>query len=194
MRLFADGEVVARWSSFVRFEAGLNGPVKFLGNGTAENVEWGLAPGQTADLRMGGGDDRLLSTGGSSRTRLLGGQGTDTFVTIIGIDQGSFLLDLATGVLRETEGAQTRTKTILAFENAGAFADVPGTMRGSAVANRLRMRSEFASATLDGRGGNDVLQGGLSDDTLIGGPGRDVANGSFGIDRCVAEVRKRCER
>ena len=119
---------------------------------------------------QGGGDDRLLSTGGASGTRLLGGQGTDTFVTIVMIDRGSFLLDLATGVLQETEGTQTRTKTILAFENAGAFADVPGTMRGSAAANRLRMRSESAFATLDGRAGNDVLQGGLSDDTLIGGP------------------------
>jgi Ca2+-binding RTX toxin-like protein len=134
------------------------------------------------------------ATGGSARTRLDGGLGTDTFGTIVQTDQGSFRLDLATGVLRENDAARTVTRKVVNFENAFAFAEVPVTMRGSAGSNRLHMRSQFASATLDGRGGNDTLQGGLSDDTLFGGPGRDVANGSFGTDRCVAEMRKACER
>ena len=32
------------------------------------------------------------------------------------------------------------------------------------------------SDTLDGRDGNDVLEGGAAADTLVGGPGRDVAS------------------
>lgn len=44
-----------------------------------------------------------------------------------------------------------------------------------------------------GRDG-DLLWGRESDDVLIGGPGRDRANGYAGRDRCVAEIETSCER
>ena len=37
------------------------------------------------------------------------------------------------------------------------------------------------------------LWGGAGDDTVIGRGGRDRADGAAGTDRCVAEVRARCE-
>lgn len=50
------------------------------------------------------------------------------------------------------------------------------------------------SSTLLGGRGDDRLIGGLPDDVLIGGPGRDGAAGHGGVDRCVAEWERGCER
>ena len=47
---------------------------------------------------------------------------------------------------------------------------------------------------LYGQRGNDKLLGRGYDDVLIGGPGRDLAKGSFGSDKCRAEREKGCER
>ena len=47
---------------------------------------------------------------------------------------------------------------------------------------------------LNGGPGRDQLFGGRGRDLLIGGPGRDQADGGAGSDRCVAEVRRNCER
>ena len=82
------------------------------------------------------------------------------------------------------------------------------------------MKARACRATIEGRGGNDVLRfslapddgcprrerrllGGAGADTLLGSPhgdvlfgggGRDVANGRSGDDQCRAEVRRHCER
>lgn len=45
-----------------------------------------------------------------------------------------------------------------------------------------------------GNGGGDQLKGRKTDDRLIGGPGRDSADGRFGSDYCEAESRADCER
>ena len=47
---------------------------------------------------------------------------------------------------------------------------------------------------LYGQRGNDKLLGRGYDDVLIGGPGRHLAKGSFGSDKCRAEREKGCER
>jgi Ca2+-binding RTX toxin-like protein len=49
-------------------------------------------------------------------------------------------------------------------------------------------------SVLKGQGGPDRLNGRRYDEVLLGGPGRDVAAGSGGNDRCVAEVERHCER
>jgi hypothetical protein len=49
-------------------------------------------------------------------------------------------------------------------------------------------------SVLRGQGGPDRMSGRLGDDVLLGGPGRDVADGAGGVDTCRAEVRKHCER
>ena len=45
-----------------------------------------------------------------------------------------------------------------------------------------------------GSAGNDELVGRSTSDLLVGGPGRDTADGRAGHDRCFAEVRRRCEQ
>jgi hemolysin type calcium-binding protein len=45
-----------------------------------------------------------------------------------------------------------------------------------------------------GGAGPDRLLGSRNDDILIGGPGRDLADGAKGSDTCRAEVRRHCER
>lgn len=47
--------------------------------------------------------------------------------------------------------------------------------------------------TMHGRAGNDRLIGSQQGDTLLGGPGHDMADGRGGSDRCMAEGRTRCE-
>ncbi len=46
---------------------------------------------------------------------------------------------------------------------------------------------------LYGEGGNDRLTGNRLGNVLVGGGGRDAANGKGGRDRCVAESRVHCE-
>ena len=46
---------------------------------------------------------------------------------------------------------------------------------------------------LYGEGGNDRLTGNRLRNVLVGGGGRDAANGKGGRDRCVAESRVHCE-
>ncbi|MDX6371138.1 MAG: hypothetical protein QOD98_126 [Nocardioidaceae bacterium] len=49
-------------------------------------------------------------------------------------------------------------------------------------------------SVLRGDGGPDRLLGRYGDDVLIGGPGRDAADGSDGVDTCRTEIRRNCER
>jgi len=110
-----------------------------------------------------------------------------------------------TGVVRDL--------SVLAFPDGAKL-----TMLGSAAPEQLKARA--CRATIEGRGGNDVLRfslapddscqrperrllGGAGADTLLGSPrgdvlfgggGRDVADGRRGNDLCRAEVRRHCER
>ena len=110
-----------------------------------------------------------------------------------------------TGVVRDL--------SVLAFPDSAEL-----TMLGSAAPELLKARA--CRATIEGRGGNDVLRfslapddscqrperrllGGAGADALLGSPrgdvlfgggGRDVANGRSGNDLCRAEVRRQCER
>jgi Ca2+-binding RTX toxin-like protein len=45
-----------------------------------------------------------------------------------------------------------------------------------------------------GQAGNDQMTGWRGRDLLLGGPGRDHANGKQDVDTCRAEVRVQCER
>jgi Ca2+-binding RTX toxin-like protein len=103
--------------------------------------------------------------------------------------------------------------SVLAFPDDAAL-----RVLGSAAPELLKARA--CRATIEGRGGDDVVRfslapddgcqrperrllGGAGADTLLGSPrgdvlfgggGRDVADGRSGNDLCRAEVRRRCER
>lgn len=80
--------------------------------------------------------------------------------------------------------------------NANASArlrgDAPVALHGGPGADRVV--GSHARDRLLGGGGADRLFGDSSRDEILGGPGRDKAVGQQGRDRCVAEVRRSCER
>lgn len=70
--------------------------------------------------------------------------------------------------------------------------DEPVVLAGGTGADRV-VGSTFRDRLLGGRG-DDKLFGDASNDEILGGPGRDKSFGQLGRDRCVAEVRRSCER
>ncbi len=74
------------------------------------------------------------------------------------------------------------------FHNALAATGL--LVRGGRGSDRLK---GSGGVTFFGDRGDDILRGNDGRDQLYGGPGHDIANGHLGVDRCVAEVRIRCE-
>ena len=71
--------------------------------------------------------------------------------------------------------------------------------RGGDGSDRMWMQktkygSSCPGVRLVGQAGNDKMIGTRRDDQLIGGEGRDVAEGRGGQDRCAAEKKYGCER
>jgi Ca2+-binding RTX toxin-like protein len=114
----------------------------------------------------------------------------------------AILLNLASGLLRETRAGRTTTRHVVHFENTKVWnlgvAAGGVTIKGTTGPNRLKaVTGGFngaAAARIYGRGGNDSIFGSQGDDVLVGGPGHDVATGKAGTDRCDAETRLNCER
>ena len=120
----------------------------------------------------------VITVGGRKRIRL-DGRGGDDVLTTIG----------SAGAGRNPRPAVVR---------GGAGDD---ELRGGHLADRLvggpgddLARANGGDDVVFGGAGRDRLSGGKDDDTLLGGPGRDRADGQKGRDRCVAEVRRSCER
>jgi Ca2+-binding RTX toxin-like protein len=68
---------------------------------------------------------------------------------------------------------------------SSALGDEGDTITGSDGANDILEAGDFGRATLDGKGGNDVLRGTLEPDTLNGGRGDDVLVGRGGNDTLI---------
>jgi hypothetical protein len=131
-------------------------------------------------------------------------------------------LDLVTGSLLARTGKHTARGKVLGFEVHKVAAhelEVRGTpgrdrvkwqgchgeVNGGAGRDLLKVvsvsdddcgRIQGSKADLVARGGpgNDTLLGDWWPDILIGGPGRDVADGATNTDRCQAETKRNCER
>ena len=71
---------------------------------------------------------------------------------------------------------------------------IRGDKGGDVLRARRRGTCDWVGITLLGQNGRDTLRGSVQDDVLIGGPGRDKANGRAGRDTCRAEIEKSCER
>lgn len=131
-------------------------------------------------------------------------------------------LDLVTGRLLSRTGEHTARGRVTGFEVHKVSAhrlEVRGTpgrdrvksqgchgeVAGGAGSDLLKIapvfdgdcgRPDGAKADLVARGGpgNDTLLGHFWPDILIGGPGRDLADGGTNTDRCQAERERNCER
>lgn len=134
-------------------------------------------------VASGSGNDSFFVSGGSKPVfgRLNAGIGTDTLETNILAD-----VDLEAGTAKIWEGQYA----ISGFENVLVYGYSTGTaVRGDSAANILSMQpGSYAGGLLDGRGGNDVLNGSKYSDTLYGGAGDDVLQGFAGADRIYSDA------
>jgi RTX calcium-binding nonapeptide repeat (4 copies) len=138
------------------------------------------ASGSSVQVSAGPGGDRVFADGGSVTVRA--GAGRDKVL----VDALSARVDAGPGPDR------------LVAESDDVV------LRGQGGSDRLVLRGPSSEpqppgaqrrrVALGGRG-NDVLVGATDKrpDTLIGGAGRDRADGREGRDRCAAEVRRSCE-
>lgn len=174
------------------------------------------------DVAMGGGVDQVVASRLDDGATLTGGGQAGDALDLsqaVGPLADPVTIDLATGrssvdgllPARMTIAGFTRLRfeaTIVRFTGSAAPERV--TIRacttnadGGAGADRLDFDRLPASSCgsraydgprLTGGAGDDVLVGSRStDDTLVGGPGRDRADGRDGVDTCVAERRVSCE-
>jgi hypothetical protein len=68
------------------------------------------------------------------------------------------------------------------FGTSGGFANFAETIRGTAAGDDLSAETSDFDVTLEGRGGDDFLLGGLGADTLDGGDNDDILEGGAGDD------------
>jgi len=128
---------------------------------------------EAIELRGGPGRDRLRVADSVwdedvTHVDLHGGPGRDRMAWG-GFTAGDITLDLAARTV--TRGDEVLARLWSVQDAVGGPGD--DVVRGDALPNQL--------------------WGGAGDDTVIGRGGRDRADGAAGTDRCVAEVRARCE-
>ncbi|MBJ7358976.1 hypothetical protein [Nocardioides sp.] len=173
------------------------------------------------DLSLGGGRDSVVliySSGGAGVVR--GGSGADS---VIVASRQSVRADLRQHHLSIDETGSYDLRGFEEIQATGRAVTLKGDDRGNALSGltsacRITIKGRGGkddlrvhgnglglvpqggecrnrSTRMLGGGGNDHLRGGLAfNDTLLGGPGRDTADGRDGFDTCRAEVRRRCER
>ena len=199
------------------FVGGRENDVVFAGY--PDSYDYAPVDSGTDTIRTGGGEDLVRSNGAADVLSL--GKGADTVfwtVTTGSADGGrgrnriillvnhpasepaaSWELDNVKGELtRDGVAALSWTGftefTIPFLSRTGE----PLLVRGSAADELFDLSqatSPLAGAvTIRAGRGDDTMRGTGQADTLVGGPGRDVADGRGGEDRCAAEVREDCER
>lgn len=174
----------------------------------------------SADIDLGGGDDRAEVTAHSGGLHIDGGPGDDKFLihpdasTIVRKDDLD--ADLATGSIAVDGEHGTTEQHVVGFERFHLGTFRTAIVRGSGGDDWVTVTAT-PCVTLRGLGGDDVLRttdwgwhgacrvrtlGGMGDDrmfgrstndVLFGGPGFDRADGGSGRDRCSAEARFSCE-
>lgn len=150
-----------------------------------------LVGGAGADTIFAGGGDDVI-TGGAGNDSLSGDAGSDLFVIQDGfgldtISGGEGTVDLDT---IDLTALKTSLKVNYTSDEAGTITDGTNTITFSEIEHLiLTDGSDFVDASADrvgawieGRGGNDTLNGGDGDDTLDGGVGRDTLDGGAGDD------------
>ncbi|WP_340538202.1 hypothetical protein [Nocardioides sp. GXZ039] len=217
----ADGEAALNWTSFERFVLEPRfSSTRFYGGDSDERVS--AMTLREADLGAGD-DVIEYTMAHPRRSVLRGGPGSDRFVTHFQDEQaeclGTATVRLAAGTyvcdddpayrasLDGFEGVRIaagrvdiagsrRANTILVHARCG------GTVRAGYGADRVTIRRprygcrpvlDWRPIRVDGGPGDDELVGWIRRDVLIGGPGRDSADGRADVDRCVAERRVSCE-
>ncbi len=146
-----------------------------------------------------GGDGRDTLSGGAGDDSLLGGNSDDTFLlrdffgndTIIGGEGGETTgdtLDLSavTGAGLSVTMTDAEAGTVNAPISTVTFSEIENIILTDQDDTFIGQTTEGgAGVFVDGRDGNDSLQGGTGDDTLTGGTGDDIFMVSDGLDTIV---------
>ena len=119
------------------------------------------------DLFVGGGDVTVVGSPRAEKIKVLA-----TRIRLRGLGGDD--------VLNANRGASSTSSEPAVVVSGGAGDD--------------RVVGSYAKDRLLGGRGDDKLFGDDRNDTILGGPGRDRAFGQQGRDRCVAEIRRSCER
>jgi Ca2+-binding RTX toxin-like protein len=173
-----------------------------------------IGPG-SVDLGTGPGDDELYfgrDTAGAPSSLDLGTGRDSMLVYAVGMSVSAnlqehvFHLGSSTSELRHAEVVSVLADTVAlrgdgernTFDAAGCRVRLWGGP-GADVLREVRQDEGVLDgcttrARLFGGPGDDRLRGFSGDDLLNGGPGQDTAYGAGGSDRCIAEVRQKCER
>lgn len=178
----------------------------------------------SGDVLIGGaGDDDLFGGGGNDELR--GGDGQDLLRPDFGYgDPGNDVVDGGAGVdsvddwadsdrSRQTpvaitldgqanDGRSGESDNVIGVEKVKAFVAGTFVMGDTDDTVEIYSPSDLGASKAAGRGGNDVLiagtsdqtldggagddrlEGGFGDDTLVGGPGRDVIDGDMTASQC----------
>jgi Ca2+-binding RTX toxin-like protein len=166
---------------------------------------------ESVDIRMRGGDDRLVLAALTSPSAVAGGSGHNSLT--LSAASARLVIDLEDELMEINDSASTlngftkvrasatnidlrgsaRNETLQAW---GCTTEIRGGKGNDFLTAASLKGSKTCSrgALLLGQQGGDRLRGTIWNDRLVGGPGRDLANGRAGTDQCVAEAKQACER
>ncbi len=214
------GRVVLAWRGIERFQLeGRARSYSFRGSRADE----ALRAGSLRSVAMGGGNDTVGPTDQPAAARLSFGPGLDRLDMVDSTCRTDLTIDLGarayrcgsaraavTGLERAVVvGVRGRVVGSSASESlevslcrgsvsTGGGRDQvlllePAAYLGPDLRPQCRGTAR-RPVVVDGGGGRDRLVGSRLGDVLLGGPGRDLARGKGGRDRCVAERERGCER
>jgi Ca2+-binding RTX toxin-like protein len=146
-------------------------------------------------VNLTGNDLDNTLTGNAAANALIGGAGNDTLDGGAGADKLSgglgddtYYVDVAGDVVTEAagEGMDTVRSKLAAYTLAANVENLYGPGNGvfNGTGNALNNLIEggLGNDTLSGLGGNDTLRGGVGNDSLLGGDGEDRLEGGIGAN------------
>ncbi|MEP4196774.1 MAG: calcium-binding protein [Aliishimia sp.] len=165
--------------------SGGSGNDTITGGNNVETINGGLGDdvlsggGQVDTIDGGAGDDIL--DGGAAQDILNGGSGNDTFLVTL---NNADVIDGGTGVnTLDASGLTGIGVVVSSIEGSYSTFGLSGSLTnisvvvGSEQDDQISAAGFAFNANLSGNGGEDVLTGGLSKDTLDGGAGDDILEG-----------------
>lgn len=157
----------------------------------AVDLRWTEVPAVLSGSIDGGDSEDLVRARAPERVRLDLQRGRVTLGPGLGLAIGGF--ENATAVAPRVRLVGDRARNYLRLSGCDLAA------RGGDGRDRLWLLDKLVAETcrgarLTGQDGNDKLRGGARGDVLLGGRGRDRADGGPGLDTCAAEKEFGCER
>lgn len=155
----------------------------------AAGVSAGVAVNLTGSL------DKQTLTGHAGANELNGGGGADLMIGLAGDD--TYIVDNLGDRVVEASGAGSGTDTVLStvsytltndVENLDLSMNITNNLRGTGNGLNNLIIGNMMANVLDGRGGNDTMQGGMGDDVYIVDNAADVVDDSGGaFDMVIAQ-------